>query len=316
MTVDELRREIGEFLGFSIRETPVRFVTDDTVEEVGYRRLRISYPSTEGDEISAFLLLPDGDGPFPAVLIHHQHHSQRHFGKSEVCGLVGDPLQAFGPALVRHGVVVLAPDSICFEDRRSNRTGTEPDEADVAQHYNEMCYRLLRGDTLMRKVLSDSAQAISLLRSHPLIDPERVGSMGHSYGGNTVLFHGALDERIRFACSSGAACTYQYKLAHQIGIEMAEVIPGFAGRYDISDLVTCFAPRPVLVVSATGDPFSQDAESLVRTAQETCDSMGAMAHIEHRRYEGEHSLTQERFNHIVNWLLWSAGSVTSALQFC
>ena len=27
--------------------------------------------------------------------------------------------------------------------------------ADVEQHYNEMCYRLLRGDTLMRKVLDD-----------------------------------------------------------------------------------------------------------------------------------------------------------------
>jgi len=114
-------------------------------------------------------------------------------GKSEVCGLVGDSFQAFGPALAKQGIVVLAPDSICFEDRRSNRTGIEPDDADVEQHYNEMCYRLLRGDTLMHKVLSDSAQAISLLRAHSLIDPERVGILGHSYGGNTVLFHGALD---------------------------------------------------------------------------------------------------------------------------
>jgi dienelactone hydrolase len=308
MTVDRLREEISEFLGFSIPETPVPFVTHDSVEEHDYRRLRICYPSPEGDLIPAFLLLPSGDGPFAAVLVHHQHHGQRHLGKSEVCGLVGDSLQAFGPALVRQGIVVLAPDSICFEDRRSNRTGIEADEdADIEQHYNEMCYRLLRGDTLMRKVLSDSAQGISLLREHPQIDPERVGIMGHSYGGNTVLFHGALDERIHFACSSGAACTYQYKMTHQLGIEMAEVIPGFATRYDISDLVTCFAPRRVLLVSATGDRLSQDAGNIVRTAQETCAAIGMVEQIEHQRYEGDHSLTQERFDDIVNWLVSCTG---------
>jgi dienelactone hydrolase len=306
MTVDRLRQQISEFLGFSIPETSVPFATHNAVEEHGHSRIRISYPSQEGEQIPAFLLLPEGDGPFAAVLVHHQHHGERHLGKSEVCGLVGDPLQAFGPALARQGVVVLAPDSICFEDRRRDRTGTEADEAaDVEQHYNEMCYRLLRGDTLMRKVLSDSAQGISLLRAHPLIDPERVGIMGHSYGGNTVLFHGALDERIRFACSSGAACTYQHKMAHQTGIEMAEAIPGFAARYDIPDLVTCFAPRRVLLVSATEDKYSRDADRIVTIVRERAAAMGIAEQIEHKRYEGGHASTQERFDDIVHWLVTS-----------
>jgi dienelactone hydrolase len=205
-------------------------------------------------------------------------------------------------------MVVLAPDSICFEDRRRNRMGTEPDEeTDVAQHYDEMCYRLLRGDTLMRKVLSDSAQGISLLGSSPLVDAERIGILGHSYGGNTVLFHGALDERIRFACSSGAACSYQYKMAQHVGIEMAEVIPGFALRYDIADLVACFAPRPVLLVSATDDAASQDAERIVQIAQERGASMGSAEQIEHQRYAGKHAVTQERFDAIVYWLARYAG---------
>jgi dienelactone hydrolase len=175
MTIDKLRQQISKFLGFNIANTPVPFETHQTFEEEGYRRLRISYLSKEGDQIPAFLLLPNGEGPFGAVLVHHQHNSQRHFGKSEVCGLIGDPLQAFGPVLAGQGFVVLAPDSICFEDRRSKRTGTEAnDVVDIEQHYNEMCYRLLRGDTLMRKVLSDSAQGISLLRAHSLVDPERI----------------------------------------------------------------------------------------------------------------------------------------------
>src|SRR4028118_679346 len=119
-----------------------------------------------------------------------------------------------------------------------------------------MCYRMLRGDTLMRKVLDDSARGISVLRNHPLIDPDRIGIMGHSYGGNTVLFHMALDQRIRFGCSSGAACSYRYKMTHHVGIEMAEVIPGFAPRFDIEDLAMCMASRHVLLLSATEDEAS------------------------------------------------------------
>lgn len=312
MTIDPLRQLISQFLGFNIADTAVTFVTDEVVEEDGYRRLRIRYLSEEGDPIPAFLLLPDGQGPFGAVLVHHQHNSQRHFGKSEVCGLVGDPLQAFGPALAKQKMIVLAPDSICFEDRRRNRSGTEADEAaDIAQHFNEMCYRLLRGDTLMRKVLSDSAQGVSLLRTlflrtNSRVDPERVGILGHSYGGNTVLFHGALDERIRFACASGAACTYQYKMTHHIGIEMAEVIPEFAVHFDIPDLVACFAPRRILLVSATDDKASQDAEKIVSVAQDRCASMGVVSNVAHKRYEGGHALTQERFDDMIDWLVLCA----------
>ncbi len=307
MSIDTLRQEISDFLGFSISDAPVPYVTHETVEEDGYQRLRISYPSQEGDPILAFLLLPDGREPFAAVVVHHQHNSQRHLGKSEVCGLVGESFQAFGPALAKQGIVVLAPDSICFEDRRRNRTGIEPDAADVEQHFNEMCYRLLRGDTLMHKVLSDSAQAISLLSTHSLVDRNRIGILGHSYGGNTVLFHGALDQRIRFACASGAACTYQYKITHELGIEMAEVIPGFVAYYDIADLVACFAPRRVLLMSATDDKASQDADQIVNESQVACNSMGMTSYIEHKRYEGGHALTQERFEAILHWITQCAG---------
>ena len=91
-------------------------------------------------------------------------------------------------------------------------------------------------------------------------------------------------------------------MAHQLGIEMAEVNPGFATRYDIADLVACFAPRPILIVSATDDAASQDADRIVQAARETCASMGSVKHIDHERYEGGHAVTQERFDEIVYWL--------------
>jgi dienelactone hydrolase len=223
-------------------------------------------------------------------------------GKSEICGLIGDPLQAFGPELAQRGIAVLAPDSICFEDRRKNCIGTEEDELDIAQHFNEMCYRLLQGDTLMRKVLDDSVRGISLLQQHPQIDAQRIGMMGHSYGGNTVLFHAALDGRIHFACSSGAACSYAHKMAHQTGIEMAEVIPGFVTKFEVIDLVKCMAPRYTLLVSASEDKFAMDTDAIVQAAQESFLALNAGAHLEHLRYEGGHPLTPQRFNDILNWL--------------
>ena len=302
MTIDSLRHEIAAFLGFTFAGDPVDFVVHTEEAEAGYRRCRIAYPGAEGDSIPAYLLIPDGAGTFPAVVVHHQHAGQRHLGKSEVCGLAGEPLQAFGPTLARQGLVVLAPDSICFEDRRRRGRGIEPNDDDIPQHYDEMCYRLLRGDTLMHKVLSDSAQTVSLLVHHPQVDASRLGMLGHSYGGSTVLFHAALDTRIRFACSSGAAASYRCLMANQEGIEMSKAIPGFTQRYDIADLVACFSPRPLLVVSATEDRASLDALGVVAEAGARSEQLGSTSSADHLRFAGAHGLTQERFDAIMDWL--------------
>src|SRR5262249_37551271 len=82
--------------------------------EIGssFERRRVTYTGPDGDSIPGFLLVPKGHCKrMPAVLVHHQHNGERHLGKSEVCGLFGDPLQAFGPALAEKGLIVLAPDS-------------------------------------------------------------------------------------------------------------------------------------------------------------------------------------------------------------
>jgi dienelactone hydrolase len=297
-----LRGEIQEFLNFSAIIKPVDYVVHEARQEDGYTRYQISYTAAEGDTIPAYLLIPDGDGSFPAILLQHQHASQRHWGKSEVCGLVGDPFQAFAPILARKGFVVLAPDSICFEDRRRNQSGILPHESDGMQHFNEMCYRLTQGDTLMRKVLDDSALGISLLQHHASVLPDKIGTFGHSYGGNTVLFHAALDERIQFVCLSGAACSYQYKFENEIGLEMALVIPNFATRWDIHHLIRCIVPRHLLIMSADKDPNSQDVDKIFDAIQADFGKQIISHNMSHLRYVGEHALTQERFDAIIEWM--------------
>lgn len=274
----------------------------------GYQERAIRYRNQEGEVVPAYLLIPDGSGPFPGVVIPHQHSGQWHLGKSEVAGLAGDRWQAFGPALARRGLAVLAPDAICFEDRRRTGGGLEPRKDDWLQLYNEMAYRLLRGQLLMTGVLDDAALAVSVLSAVDGVYPARVGAVGHSMGGHTVLFHAALDDRVRFACASGAACTLRTRIARRTGIEMAQVIPNFLELMDFEELVGLIAPRPLLLVSAVDDPYSRDADEIERVARERYEALGAGAVLEHSRYPGVHALDQERFSRIVAWMLATAAT--------
>lgn len=295
-----LRNNIAKIIGVTAPNTLpyVEYRLLESTAEDGYTRQLIEYDSN-GDKVSAFLLIPTKLEKNPAVLINHQHNREHHLGKSEVCGLAGDPLQAFGPELAKMGFVVLAPDSICFEKRRKD---PRVEGFDFWQHFNEMCYRIVNGDCLMKKVLDDAVNGITLLLSLPYVDKERIGTLGHSMGGNTVLFLSALDERISFSCASGSACTYENRMTNNVGIEMASVIPGFHSKYDIYDLVSCIAPRRLLIVSAEDDKYSKDASYIVEKAKPAYVEFNALQNLYHKRYTGGHALTKERFDFIVEWL--------------
>jgi dienelactone hydrolase len=172
---------------------------------------RVRFAGSEGD-VPAYLIMVDG----PDRSAARSPSSEWHLGRSEVCGRAGDRLQAFGPALAQAGVAVLAPDAVGFEDRRRCGPGTEPREGDGLQHFNEMADRLVRGALLTSTVLRDAVAAVSALAAHAAVDAARIGALGHSYGGNITLML-ALDERVRFACASGAARTHRHPLAAGTG---------------------------------------------------------------------------------------------------
>ena len=126
--------------------------------------------------------------------------------------------------------------------------------------------------------------------------------MGHSFGGNTVLFLSALDERIAFSCASGSACTYDNRMKNGVGIEMASVIPNFHGKYDIYDLVSCIAPRSLLIVSSDEDKYSNDADDMVEKASPAYMKYDALQNLQHQRFKGDHALTKERYDSMVEWM--------------
>lgn len=101
--MNRLRQQISEFLGFSIPETPVPFVTHNVVEEHGYRRTRISYASPGS--------LPNSLDPLRYSLYEVQHFkvlyqfctfpsiSKRDIIASQVEELFSTPFYTMNPTL-------------------------------------------------------------------------------------------------------------------------------------------------------------------------------------------------------------------------
>ena len=285
-------------------EVPIREVAITNLD--GCRRLRVEIACDDGDTMPAFLLVPHGARDAPGVVAFHQHAAQWHLGKSEVCGLAGDPTQAFGRALGDAGVVVLAPDAVGFEDRRRAASGTDPHPDDRDQYDRELAYRLLHGHTLAGKVVADAQTALTALRSRPEVDPERVGVLGHSFGGNTVIFHAAVDDRVTFAATSGAAGTYRAKLADDVGIERAEVIPGVLDAFDIDDLTQLIAPRPLGIFAGDDDRYALDAAAIARTTRAAYRDVHAEDRLHVSIVAGDHALTDERSRALVAWVVHAA----------
>ncbi len=284
IAVNSLRARIRSFLRLPLTHPPPEVQFAGQEAEDGYTRSLIRYAARDGEPIEAFLFLPVGVEATGAILALHQHNSQWEIGKSEVAGLCGDPLQAFGSALARHGAMVLAPDAIGFESRTKTAgwgTSLAPSLRKAhstsegwLQYYNQMAHRLVTGDLLMRKVIEDCAAALSVL--HRLSESTRLGVVGHSFGGSVALFLAALDKRVAYCCASGSACSYRRKLADRTALEMSLIIPGFCEHFDFDDLLRCIAPRKIFVVSATDDPLSADAADLVHSAMPAFEKLAEL----------------------------------------
>lgn len=307
--MDALRAELRTFLGWIPSSARAPMVLDEVVEGDVVRKL-LTYTAPDGEVVPSFLFEPAGP-PRAAVVVLHQHNSDWSIGKSEVAGLAGDPLQAFGPVLARAGLLVLAPDALGFESRRGSADagarvsppplarGTPP--GDWVQYYNHAMHRLVRGELLMSKLLGDLAAAVAVLQG--LAPTASLGVAGHSFGGNLALFAAALDTRLAFAVASGAVCSFRHKLAQGTPLEMALVMPGFAARFDLDEVLRCVAPRKILVVSGDEDPMSADAAAVVAAARSAFAELGATDHLSHLRAPGGHALDRARFDAMVDWLV-------------
>ncbi|MCA9127803.1 MAG: sulfatase-like hydrolase/transferase [Planctomycetales bacterium] len=257
-------------------ETP-RFESVDIVrrESVTQRQLRIEL-GIGHEMVDAFLLVPDGDGPFPAVVVPY-YDAQTGAG-------LGMENRDFGWQLAKRGFVTLSigkPNStVDFNDHhqaghRGQYYGSEGAVISV-QPLSALAYA--------------AANAHTFLAQRPEVYPDRIGIVGHSFGGKWSMFAACLydkfdcavwsdpgivwDERDRRKQNPGGSVNYwdEWYLGFDLGKRVDVNSPqpfrrlpsegqARTGAYktlvenghDLTELHALMAPRPFLVSGGTAD---------------------------------------------------------------
>lgn len=138
-----------------------------------YRAEEVSYPNpASGLKLAGTLTLPDGPGPFPAVVLITGSGTQ---DRDETI-FDHKPFLVIADALTRKGVAVLRVD---------DRGAGGSDKGDPAT-------------ATMPGFATDVAAGVAFLRARADIDPARIGLLGHSEGGEIAPLVAADDPRIAF----------------------------------------------------------------------------------------------------------------------
>jgi dienelactone hydrolase len=170
---------------------------------------------------------PEG---FPAIATPHGHWT---YGRLEHTEVASVPARAIN--LAQQGFVVFAYDMVGYND-------TIQTPHDFAT----------RRDNLwdfgpLPLQLWNSIRVVDFLESLPGVNPKKIGATGASGGGTQTFLLAAVDDRVAFDAPVNMISTIMQ------GGSPCENTPGL--RFDTFnvDLGALMAPRPMLMVSATGD---------------------------------------------------------------
>lgn len=202
---------------------------------------RVEYDVEPGETIPAFHLFKNGLADKTlGVLSIHAHGGEKHFplGKSMNCVPdAKDPNQySYHAALA--GFRVLAPDALCFGERRA-KWGYGSAFMDETITHAELCGR---GRSLAWKAVWDNSRAVEALQS---LGALRIGVMGHSGGSTQAYTLAAVNEKVEAAACFASFCTlrhqfYRYRLCHCL----YHYVPGMvAAGIDWDQVVALAAPR-------------------------------------------------------------------------
>lgn len=143
--------------------------------------------------------VPHGSGPFPLVIAQHGG-----LGTPELCsGLAGDTTNYNDMVrrVLRRGVAVFAPQLLLWSKER----GPAFSIPDLDKQLKQL------GGSLAALEIFRITQSISFLAGKSIIDGERIGMIGLSYGGFYTQFCAAIDPRIKVAVSS---CFYNDRFVY------------------------------------------------------------------------------------------------------
>lgn len=245
---EEVRKTLWNLLG-DLPPRPPRPAAEVLQREdrEGYRLEKVALDNGAGAKITSYLMVPKGDGPFPAVLYLHWHAGQYALGKEEL--FLDTPAKdgKRGEDLVKRGFAVFAPDAYAFGERRGQGPGG-PREKGGAEEMALSKTFLWMGRTFMGMMVRDDQIALDYLSTRPEVDPRRIGATGISMGCTRAWWLAALDERV--AAAVGVCCMTRYQdLVAAGGVNGHGIyyyVPGVLKHFDMEAVVSLIAPRPYL----------------------------------------------------------------------
>jgi dienelactone hydrolase len=272
----------------------------ETVDLGDVRREKVTYAVEPGERVPAYVFVPKGPGPFPAVLCHHQHGGEFAVGKDGPAGLGSTPDQHYAIELARRGYVTIAPDALCFGERR-DRAGKLKDGS---YERFEALHRITEGKSLQGKYVWDARRALDYLETRKEVDPSRIGMIGHSLGGQETLFTTAADTRIRAAVSSCGFGSLRVLERDRILHNFALFVPGLAEEGDYGAVLALVAPRPFLVAARSEDPIfpMEGIEETVAAGRAAFTAAGAADRLSTFYEPGPHQFSPAMREAAYAWL--------------
>ncbi|MGA5897471.1 dienelactone hydrolase family protein [Streptomyces venetus] len=212
---------------------------------------------TRYERVQGALLTPHGDGPFPAVLLLHDHGARFDIGKEKLVRPWYDDTrlasaQAWadkyfsgrfvGDELARRGYVVLCLDALGWGDR--GPLAYEQQQALASNFYH-------LGSSLAGLMAREDQRAAAFLAGLDRVDARRIAALGFSMGAYRAWQTVALSDHV---AATASVCWMtglkemmvpgNNTLRGQSAYYMLH--PGLARHLDIPDVASIAAPRPTL----------------------------------------------------------------------
>jgi pimeloyl-ACP methyl ester carboxylesterase len=274
-----------------------------------YIRRKVSFQVQPGDRMPCWLLVPkERTGRVPAIICFYGTTSGA--GKDVTVGLSGrapgtQPVRnlAFAIDMAEAGFVALAPDYL----RDGERMKPGRRAYDTTDFYNEFPDWSIHG-----KDAWDTMRAIDYLETLDFVDPEKIGMIGHSYGGHSTIFTAALEPRIKVAVANGPVSDFLHHGLHWAvpkGAGASQSLPALRPYvldhmlplpitfYEFTSLI---APRPLMVGQAAGEhrPREEENHAAVR---EVYAALGHPDRVRYHWYAGDHDFPPPARKAAVEW---------------
>ena len=252
------------------RKGPLHPRTGEMIIGDGYSVTSVLLETYPGYFLGGNLYQPVGkDGPFPAVVSPHGHWRYGRFENSELNSV---PARAINFA--RQGYVVFAYDMVGWNDTMQTPHGFAGPREEL----------WLFGSLGLQ--LWNSIRVVDYLISMPDVDAGRIGVTGASGGATQAFLLAAVDDRIGF---SAPVNMVSFRMQGGSRCENAPLLRIGTNNVEIAAL---FAPKPQLLVSATGDWTANVPTEEFPAVQRVYRLLDAATNVEWRQFDSPHNYHQ------------------------